>query len=244
MAKRSKKYVDALKKFEATKEYSLEEAVRILKEIKYTKFDETVDLTVNLGVDPKHADQMVRGVVSLPHGVGAEVRVICFAEGDLATEAKEAGADVVGSKDLMERIQQEGWLDFDKVVAAPDMMKYVGRLGKILGPRGLMPNPKVGTVTREVGKVVADLKAGQLEYRVDKFGIIHIKGGKTSFEVKEIYENLVVIINALDKAKPAVAKGNYLQRITVSSTMSPGIRVEVAGIRNDLDAARKAHLIA
>lgn len=238
-----KKYADALKRYDQAKEYPLREAVKILKDIKYAKFDETVDLTVNLGVDPKHADQMVRGVVSLPHGVGSEVRVIAFAEGDLATEAKEAGADVVGSKDLMERIMNEGYLDFDKVVAAPDMMKYVGRLGKILGPRGLMPNPKVGSVTRDVGKAVRDLKAGQLEYRVDKYGIIHIIGGKTSFEETAIYENLVVIINALQKAKPAAAKGNYMQRVTLSSTMSPGVRVDVAGLRTDLDTARKANLI-
>jgi len=241
---KGKKYVDALKKYDPNKEYPLREAVHILKDIKYAKFDETVDLTVNLGVDPKHADQMVRGVVSLPHGVGTDVRVIAFAEGDLANEAKEAGADEVGSKDLMERILNENWLEFDKVVAAPDMMKYVGRLGRILGPRGLMPNPKVGTVTRDIGKAVADLKAGQLEYRVDKYGIIHITGGKVSFEEDAIYENVVTILNALQKARPAAAKGNYMQRITLSSTMSPGVRVDVASVRADLDAARKANLIA
>jgi large subunit ribosomal protein L1 len=243
MAK-GKKYIDALKKYDQAKEYPLREAVHILKEIKYARFDETVDLVVNLGVDPKHADQMVRGVVALPHGVGSDVRVIVFAEGDLANEAKAAGADEVGSKELMEKILNDNWLEFDKVVAAPDMMKYVGRLGKVLGPRGLMPNPKVGTVTRDVGKAVRDLKAGQLEYRVDKYGIIHITGGKTSFDENAIYENVVVILNALTKAKPASAKGNYMQRVTLSSTMSPGVRVDVASIRNDLDAARKANLIA
>jgi large subunit ribosomal protein L1 len=241
---KGKNYRDALKKYSPEKEYPLREAVGILKDIKYAKFDETVDLTVNLGVDPKHADQMVRGVVSLPHGLGTEIRVAVFAEGDLAKEAEEAGADIVGSKDLMEKIQNENFLEFDKVVAAPDMMKFVGRLGKILGPRGLMPNPKVGTVTREVGKTVASLKAGQLEYRVDKYGIIHIIGGKTSFEATAIYENLLTILNAIDKAKPAAAKGQYMQRVTLSSTMSPGVRVDVGGVKTDLEAARKANQIA
>ena len=243
MAK-GKNYRDALKKYSQEQEYPLREAVGILKDIKYAKFDETVDLTVNLGVDPKHADQMVRGVVSLPHGLGTDIRVAVFAEGDLAKEAEEAGADIVGSKDLMEKIQNENYLDFDKVVAAPDMMKYVGRLGKILGPRGLMPNPKVGTVTREVGKTVASLKAGQLEYRVDKYGIIHIIGGKTSFEATAIYENLLTILNAIDKAKPAASKGQYMQRVTLSSTMSPGVRVDVGVVKSDLEAARKANQIA
>lgn len=244
MSKLGKKYVDALKKYDAEKHYPLREAVKILKDIKYAKFDETVDVTVNLGVDPKHADQMVRGVVSLPHGLGTEIRVAVFAEGDLAKEAEEAGADIIGSKDLMERVLNEGFLDFDKVVAAPDMMKYVGRLGRVLGPRGLMPNPKVGTVTRDVGKTVTDLKAGQLEYKVDKYGIIHIISGKVSFEENAIYENIVVILNALQKAKPAAAKGNYMQKVTLSSTMSPGVRVDVAAIRLDLEAARKENLIA
>ncbi len=240
----SKKRTDALKKYDQSKEYALREAVRILKDIKYAKFDETVELTVNLGVDPKHADQMVRGVVALPHGIGSEVRVLVFAEGELANEAKAAGADFVGSQDMADRILNDNWTDFEKVVAAPDMMKYVGRLGKVLGPRGLMPNPKVGTVTRDVARAVRELKAGQLEYRVDKYGIIHVVAGKTSFAETQIYENVVVVLNALTRAKPATAKGNYMQRITLSSTMSPGVRVEVAGIKNDLDDARKANLIA
>lgn len=244
MAKLTKNRTIALKKYEPSKEYPLREAVKILKQVKYAKFDETVELTVNLGVDPKHADQNVRGVVSLPHGVGTTVRVLVFAEGDLANEAKGAGADFVGGSELADRILNESWLDFDKVVAAPDQMKYVGRLGKVLGPKGLMPNPKIGTVTRDIAKAVKDLKAGQLEYRVDKYGIVHITGGKVSFDEKMIYENLVVILNALVKAKPASAKGNYMQRVTLSSTMSPGVKVDINALRTDIEDARKANLIA
>lgn len=231
----AKKRADALAKYDQQKEYGLREAVQILKEIKYAKFDETVDLTVNLGVDPKHADQMVRGVVSLPHGLGTEVRVVVFAEGDLAKEAEEAGADFVGSQDLMERIQKEGWLDFDKVVAAPDMMKYVGRLGKVLGPRGLMPNPKVGTVTPNIGPAVKEAKAGKIQYRVEKAGIVHARVGKVSFAPEALVENASALLSQLVRQKPATAKGTYIKSITVSSTMGPGVRVDPAAYSGKLE---------
>ncbi len=220
-----KKIIDAKKKVERTREYSLEEAVDLVKELAYAKFDESVDLAINLGVDPKKSDQMVRGTVVLPHGTGKEVKVLVFAKGEKEKEALEAGADYVGAEDLVEKIQK-GWLDFDKAVATPDVMSLVGRLGRILGPRGLMPNPKLGTVTFDVAKAVKEIKAGKVEFKVDKGGIVHMPVGKVSFDRDKLIENIQVAIDAILKAKPAAAKGKYIKRITLSSTMGPGIRID------------------
>ena len=241
---RGKNYNKARQGFDATKQYSLREAIDILKKIKYAKFDETVDITVNLGVNPKHADQMVRGTVVLPHGTGKTIKVLVIASGDAVKEAQDAGADFVGGQEVVERIKTEGWLDFDKVVATPDMMRYVGKVGKILGPRGMMPNPKLGTVTKEVGPVIQSLKAGQLEYRVDRYGIIHMPSGKLSFDADKLYENLLVIINALMKARPASSKGAYVRRVTLSSSMGPGVRVDVAALRSELEDAKKSQMLS
>jgi len=197
----------------------------LAKEISFANFDESVDAAIKLGVDPRHADQMVRGSVTLPHGTGRQVRVLVFAKGEKAKEAQEAGADYVGDDDLVKKIQ-EGWLEFDKVVATPDMMGAVGKLGKILGPRGLMPNPKVGTVTTNVKEVVKNLKAGMIEFRVDKAGIIHAPFGKKSFDVEKLEENFKALLETLIKAKPASAKGQYVRGIAVSTTMGPGIKVD------------------
>jgi large subunit ribosomal protein L1 len=225
MPRRGKKYKEALSKVDRTKLYDLEEAIEIAKKISFAKFDETVETAIKLGVDPRHADQMVRGSVTLPHGTGKQVRVLVFAKGEKAREAQEAGADYVGDEDLVKKIQ-EGWFDFDKVVATPDMMGTVGKLGKVLGPRGLMPNPKVGTVTNDVKKVVSDLKAGMIEFRVDKAGIIHAPIGKKSFETEKLKENFLVLCESLLKAKPASAKGQYIRGVTISTTMGPGIKVD------------------
>ena len=241
---RGKNYKKARQGFEASKQYSLREAIDILKKIKYAKFDETVDLTVNLGVNPKHADQMVRGTVVLPHGTGKTVRVLVIASGDAIKAAQDAGADIVGGQEIVDKIKSEGWLDFDKVVATPDMMRHVGKVGKILGPRGMMPNPKLGTVTKDVGPVIQSLKAGQLEYRVDRYGIIHMPSGKLSFDADKLYENILVILNALMKAKPASAKGTYMKRVTVSSSMGPGVRVDVTTVRTELDEAKKSAILS
>ncbi len=222
--KRIKKAKESIVK---EKEYSLEEAIKLLKDASASKFDETVDLAVNLGVDPKKSDQMVRGSVSLPHGTGKKVRVLVFAKGEKEKEAEEAGAEFVGAEDMIEKVKG-GWLDFDKAVATPDMMGAVGKIGKILGPRGLMPNPKLGTVTFDVGKAVADLKAGKVDYRVEKAGIIHASVGKISFTGEALFENAKTVLDAIIKAKPSAAKGRYIKRCTVSSTMGPGIRVDVA----------------
>jgi large subunit ribosomal protein L1 len=197
------------------------------------KFDETVDASIRLGVDPKHADQMVRGSVALPHGLGKAVRVLVFAKGEKEKEAQEAGADFVGSDDLMEKIKG-GWLDFDRVVATPDMMGSVGKLGKVLGPRGLMPNPKVGTVTFDVGKVVKELKAGKVEFRVEKAGIVHSPFGKVSFGADKLYDNFMALIETIIKLKPASSKGTYLKTISLSTTMGPGVKVDPLDIRNIL----------
>jgi large subunit ribosomal protein L1 len=194
------------------------------------KFDESVDLAINLGVDPKHADQMVRGALVLPHGVGKDTRVLVFAKGEKEKEAQEAGADYVGGEDLAKRIQEEGWLEFDRVIATPDMMSVVGRLGKILGPRGIMPNPKLGTVTMDVGNAVREHKAGKVEYRVDKAGIIHVSIGKCSFDAEKLVENASTLIEVVVKAKPAASKGTYLKKISVSTTMGPGIRIDPASV--------------
>lgn len=209
--------------------YPVEEAVSLLQRVKFAKFDETVELAINLGVDPKHADQMVRGTVVLPHGLGRSVRVLVIAGGEKVKEAEAAGADFVGGEELVKKIQ-DGWLDFDAVIATPDMMKSVGKLGKLLGPRGLMPNPKTGTVTFDVGKAVSETKAGKVEFRVEKTGIIHSPVGKMSFEAAKLVENTRTLISAVVRAKPPAAKGRYVKKITLSSTMGPGIVIDPASV--------------
>jgi large subunit ribosomal protein L1 len=209
--------------------YKLEEAVPLLKRIKYAKFDETVELAMRLGVDPKHADQMVRGTVVLPHGLGKSKRVLVVASGEKVKEAQDAGADLVGGEEMAAKIQG-GWMDFDAVIATPDMMRSVGRLGKILGPRGLMPNPKTGTVTFEVAKAVREIKAGKVEFRTDKTGIIHAPVGKISFDAPKLVENASTLITSVIKAKPAAAKGKYVRSVTLSGTMTPGIAIDIAPI--------------
>lgn len=225
--KASKRYIEAVKLIEHEKHYSPEEALELLKSIPKAKFDETVEVHIKLGVDPRHADQQVRGTVTLPHGTGRDVRVIAFAEGDKAREAEQAGADVVGTKDLADKIEK-GWLEFDAAVATPDVMSTVGKIGKILGPRGLMPNPKAGTVTFDVGKAVSDLKAGKVEYRVDKYGIAHQAIGRISFETKKLLENYSALLDEIIRARPAAAKGKYLKSVSVSSTMGPSIKIDTA----------------
>jgi large subunit ribosomal protein L1 len=220
-----KRYDTAAAKLEAGRAYSVEEAFSVLKEMPGTKFDESVDLSFRLGVDPKHADQMVRGAVVLPHGIGKSVRVAVFAKGEKDREAREAGADVVGADDLVERVQG-GFMDFDTTIATPDLMGQVGRLGKILGPRGLMPNPKLGTVTFDVGRAVREAKAGKVEFRVDKAGNVHAPIGKRSFPAEHLTANAMAVIEAIVRAKPASAKGTYLRSLTVSTTMGPGIPID------------------
>jgi large subunit ribosomal protein L1 len=225
--KPGKKYEAALKQVEP-REYSLEQAVPLLQKIKFAKFDETVEIHMRLGVDPKHADQMIRGTVVMPNGLGKSKKVLVIASGDKQREALEAGADFVGGEDMVNKIQSEGWTDFDAVIATPDMMRSVGKLGKVLGPRGLMPNPKTGTVTADVAKAVLEVKAGKVEFRVDKTGIIHAPIGKTSFTPVKLVENASSLITAVIKAKPSVAKGKYVRSATLCSTMGPGIRIDVA----------------
>jgi large subunit ribosomal protein L1 len=210
-----------------SRKYSVEEACTLVKKAKFAKFDETVDLAVRLGVNPKHADQMVRGAIVLPHGTGQSVRVLVFAKGDKEREAREAGADFAGSDDMVAKVA-EGFMDFDRVIATPDMMGAVGKLGRVLGPRGLMPNPKVGTVTFDVASAVREAKGGKIEYRVEKAGIVHARIGKTSFTEKALADNASALIGALVRAKPSTAKGTYLRSITVSSTMGPGVRIDPA----------------
>ena len=212
------------------RDYSVTEAIDFLKESSWAKFDETLEIAMRLGVDPKHADQMVRGTVVLPHGTGKKVRILVFASGEKIKEAEDAGADHVGGDELAKKIQ-DGWLDFDAVVATPDMMRVVGRLGRLLGPRGLMPNPKSGTVTFEVGKAIEDIKAGKVEFRVDKAGVVHGPLGKLSFGAEQLRENVESLIRAVLRAKPSVAKGRYIQGISLSSTMGPGLRVEEAAVQ-------------
>jgi large subunit ribosomal protein L1 len=226
MSKQSKRFRSAEEKVDRTKRYTLEEAVKIATETGTAKFDETVELAVRLGVDPRQADQNVRGTCQLPHGTGKSIRVLVFAKGDKVREAEEAGADYAGGEELATKITSENWLDFEKAIATPDMMGVVGKLGKILGPRGLMPNPKVGTVTMDVAKAVRELKAGKVEYRVEKAGIIHVPIGKRSFGEAKLLENAVAVISSLVRAKPAGAKGNYLESIAVATTMGPGIKVD------------------
>jgi len=226
----SKRFRNAAGQVDAAKAYSLVEAVAVLKGLEGAKFDETVDLAINLGVDPKHADQMVRGAVVLPHGLGKSARVLVFAKGEKEHEAREAGADFVGAEDLAQKIQNENWLDFDRVIATPDMMGIVGRLGRILGPRGVMPNPKLGTVTMDVAGAVREQKAGKVEYRVDKTGIIHVPVGKRSFSPEQLVANAAALIDVVVRAKPASSKGIYVKKITLSSTMGPGIHIDPASV--------------
>ncbi len=230
MGKRSKTYLEARKKIDPSTKYDLEAGLKLLKGSARAKFDESVDMAIRLGVNPKHADQMVRGTVSLPHGVGKVVRVLVFAKGEKEKEAQEAGADFVGAEDLVEKITG-GWTDFDKAIATPDMMGTVGKLGKILGPRGLMPNPKVGTVTFEVGRAVKELKGGRVEFKVDKSGIVHTTVGKVSFEEEKLKENVLTLMDVVIRAKPASSKGTYLKSVAISSTMGAGIKLDPNSLR-------------
>ncbi len=229
MRKHGKKYTGAKTQVGVDRTYSIEQAVPLIQKVKYAKFDETVELTLRLGVDPKHADQMVRGTVVLPHGLGKSKRVLAIAVGEKQKEAQEAGADLVGGEELVEKIQG-GWVDFDAVVATPDMMRAVGKLGKVLGPRGLMPNPKTGTVSVDIGKAIREIKAGKVEFRVDKTGIIHAPVGKISFQSGSLVENAHALVDSIVKAKPSAAKGKYLKTVTLSSTMGPGVRIDTTHI--------------
>jgi len=229
MAKRGKKYLSALEKYDRLKEYPLSESIKILKDIAYAKYDETVELHMRLGVDPRHSDQIVRGTVSLPNGTGKSVRVLVFTKGEKTKEAKDAGADFVGAEDISEKIQK-GWLDFDKVIATPDMMGIVGKLGRVLGPRGLMPNPKVGTVTNDISDAVKRAKAGEIEFRVDKTSNIHVGVGKKSFDDEKLSENIRAVYSAILKAKPASSRGKYIKSLYLSTTHSPSVRVELKSI--------------
>src|SRR5256714_3498368 len=229
MAKTNKRFAKASEGLDSTKAYSVEEAVKLVKERATAKFDETIEVAINLGVDPRHADQMVRGVVSLPNGTGRKLRVAVFAKGPKADEARAAGADIVGAEDLAEKVQK-GDIDFDRCIATPDMMGVVGRLGKVLGPRGLMPNPKVGTVTMDVTQAIKDAKGGAVEFRVEKAGIVHAGVGKASFDERAIAENVRALIDSVIKAKPAGAKGHYVKRISISSTMGPGVKIALDSV--------------
>ncbi|MGQ9570074.1 MAG: 50S ribosomal protein L1 [Thermodesulfovibrionales bacterium] len=224
-----KKMKAVLEKVETNRTYHLEEAIRIIKESSFARFDESVDLAIKLGIDPRKSDQMVKGSVVLPHGIGKQVRVLVFAKGEKEKEAVEAGADIVGAEDLVEKITK-GWLDFDKAVATPDIMGLVGRLGKILGPRGLMPNPKLGTVTFDIAKAVKEIKAGKVEFKSEKAGIVHVPIGKVSFDTQKLVENALAVIDSVLKAKPPTSKGRYLKKVSISSTMGPGITIDIASL--------------
>ncbi len=226
MPRHGKKYIEAIKKVDPDKAYSPQEAIKLLREISYTKFDPTIEVHVRTGVDPRHADQMVRGLAVLPAGTGKKIRVLAFAQGEKAKEAEEAGADYIGGQDLVQKIEG-GWLEFDVAVATPDMMGMVGKLGKILGRRGLMPNPKAGTISFEIGKVIKEVKAGRVEFRVDKTAVIHVPIGKLSFTDEQISDNFDALIDAVVRAKPSGAKGQYVRSVTLTSTMSPGIPLDV-----------------
>jgi large subunit ribosomal protein L1 len=226
--KSSKKFAAAAAQVEP-RDYTLEEAIPLVQKVKFAKFDETVEIHMKLGVDPKHADQMVRGTLVLPNGLGKSKKVLVLAVGDKQREAQEAGADHVGGEELVNKIQTENWIDYDAVIATPDMMRSVGRLGKVLGPRGLMPNPKTGTVTNDVANAIKEIKAGKVEFRVDKTGVIHCPVGKVSFGKEKLVENASMLIQAVIKAKPAAAKGKYVKSATVCSTMGPGVRIDVGG---------------
>jgi large subunit ribosomal protein L1 len=230
MSNRGKRYVESRKKIDRASRYDLDAGMVLLKEGKHAKFDESVDMAIRLGVNPKHADQMVRGTVALPHGVGKEVRVLVFAKGEKEKEAREAGADFVGAEELVEKITG-GWTDFDKAIATPDMMGTVGRLGKVLGPRGLMPNPKVGTVTFDVSRAVKELKAGRVEFKVDKTGIVHTTVGKISFSADQLKENVMALMDTIIRAKPSSSKGTYLKSVAISTTMGPGIKLDPNALR-------------
>ncbi|WP_250672935.1 50S ribosomal protein L1 [Paraclostridium ghonii] len=230
MAKKGKKYVEALNKIDKTRLYDASEALALVAEVATAKFDETVEAHIKLGVDSRHADQQVRGAVVLPHGTGKTKRVLVFAKGAKAEEAKTAGADFVGAEELVQKIQGENWFEFDVIVATPDMMGVVGRLGRVLGPKGLMPNPKSGTVTFDVAKAIDEIKAGKVEYRLDKTNIIHVPVGKVSFGGEKLTENFAALMDAIVKAKPAAAKGQYLKSVAVTSTMGPGVKVNPAKI--------------
>ncbi len=228
MAKKLSKNVTQARAQVEDRPYNLQDAVPLLQKVKFAKFDETVDLTLRLGVDPKHADQMVRGTVVLPHGLGKTKKVAVIASGDRLKEAEAAGADFVGGEDMVERIQKEGWTDFDALIATPDMMKSVGRLGKVLGPRGLMPNPKTGTVTNDVAGAIREIKAGKVEFRTDKTALVHVPVGKLSFSADKLVDNAMTVISSVMRAKPSAAKGKYVRGITLSSTMGPGVPLDTA----------------
>ena len=232
MPKRGKNYKDALKEYDKTEMYEIEEALNIVEKTSKAKFDETVEAHFRMGVDGRHADQQIRGAIVLPHGTGKSKRVLVFAKGPKATEAEEAGADYVGAEEMAQKIQKEGWFDFDAVIATPDMMGVVGRLGKLLGPKGLMPNPKSGTVTMDVAKAISETKAGKVEYRLDKTNIIHVPIGKVSFGTEKLAENFNTLAAAIIKAKPAAAKGQYMKSVVVASTMGPGVKINPQKIGN------------
>lgn len=234
MTTRGKKYIDVSAKVDSRKEYTVDEAMELVAQAHYAKFDETVDIAVNLGIDPRHANQQIRSAIVLPHGLGKKMTVLVFATDDKAAEAKDAGADYVGLDDMVEKISKENWLDFDVAIATPDVMSKVGRLGKILGPRGLMPSPKVGTVTLDVANMVKESKAGRVEIRNDKSGVIHAPVGKVSFGKENLKENFLAFMGFLIKEKPVASKGIFLRRVSVSATMGPGIGVSVPDIRNEL----------
>jgi large subunit ribosomal protein L1 len=235
MPQAGKKFRKSAAKVDRNRRYPLEEACKLVPETKIATFDESVDIAVRLGVDPKHADQMVRGAVVLPHGTGKTLRVCVIAKGDKAREAKEAGADVVGAEEIAEKIQKESWTEFDSMVATPDMMGLVGRLGRVLGPKGLMPNPKMGTVTNDVAKAVRELKAGRVEFRVEKAGIVHARVGKASFGGDKLHDNAKAFLEIIIKLKPASAKGTYVRSVTLSTTMGPGIKVDPTPLLSDLE---------
>jgi large subunit ribosomal protein L1 len=232
MARKGKRIKDLREKVDPFKSYPVEDALDLLGELKSAKFDETVDASMRLGVDPRKSDQMVRGTVNLPHGTGKTVRVVVFTKGEKEQEAKDAGADYVGAEDLVKKIQEEGWLDFDKAIATPDMMSQVGKLGKILGPRGMMPNPKVGTVTMDVARAVNEVKGGRVEFKVDRGANIHCPIGKMSFGKEKLRENLLSLYEGVIKAKPDTAKGTYIKNIYLSPTMGPGVKIDTAGLRD------------
>ena len=230
--KRGKKYQDAVKTFDKANQYDVAEAISLVKKNATAKFDETIELHIKTGCDGRHAEQQIRGAVVLPHGTGKTVRILVFAKGPKADEAQAAGADFVGAEDLIPKIQNEGWLDFDVVVATPDMMGVVGRLGRVLGPKGLMPNPKAGTVTMDVTKAIKEIKAGKIEYRLDKTNIIHVPVGKASFTEEQLADNFQTLMDAINKAKPSTVKGAYLKSVTLTSTMGPGVKLNVAKLTN------------
>ncbi|MBD3165447.1 50S ribosomal protein L1 [bacterium] len=232
--KRSRRWKEASTQVDRLRNYQLEEALQLLKTLPKAKFDETVELTVNLGVDPRKADQMVRGTVTLPHGTGKEIRVLVLTPGEKQVEAREAGADHVGYQEYIDKIQNEGWFEFDVCIATPDAMKDVGKLGRALGPRGLMPNPKAGTVTMDVGEAVKEVKAGRIDFRVDRYGIVHVGVGKRSFSEEQLKDNILEFMRTISRLKPASSKGTYVRKITVSSTMSPGLKLDRAATMNAL----------